>query len=133
MASDNDQQTDHKTSQKTRKTSLLLQTDTVGRTNEQPNLSSIQWKLRSSNRSPKSNLTRLWLSISGHQRNKILISLPRRQRKDIRHNPKRFALPSITNIGRSTKIGPRSYAPKGKPQISNISPERSRSGKSIDK
>ena len=42
MASENDQETDHKTSQETRKTSLRLQTDIGGRTNKKPNLSRIQ-------------------------------------------------------------------------------------------
>ena len=129
MASENDQETDHKTSQKTRKTSLLVQTDTGVRTNEQPNLSVIQWKLRSINRRPNRNPTRLWLRISGHQQNQTLITLPRRQIKDSWNNPKRVALPSITNRGCSTKIGPRSYAPKGKPQIRKVSPECSSSVK----
>ena len=129
MASDNDQNTDHKTSQKTWKTSLLLQTDTGGRTNKQPNISGIQWKIRSINRSPNRNPDRLWIIISGPQQNQTLILLPRRKIKDIQHNPERVAIHSITNKGCNTKIGPRSYALKGKPQISKVSPERSSSGK----
>ena len=81
----NDQETDHKTSQETRKTSLRLQTDIGGRTNKKPNLSRIQWKLRSTNRIPKGNPTRLWLRILGHQWNQTLIFLPQRQREDSQH------------------------------------------------
>ena len=72
MASDKDQETDHKTRKETRKTSLLLQTDSGGRTNNQPNISSIQWKLRRSNRIPNEKPTRLWLIILGHQQNQKL-------------------------------------------------------------
>ena len=57
MASDNNQETDHKTNQENRKTSLTLQTETGSRTKEQPNLSSIKWKLSMSNRSPKGKPT----------------------------------------------------------------------------
>ena len=130
MASENDQETDHKTSQETRKTSLLLQTDTGGRTNEQPNISGIKWKLRSSNRSPNSQPTRLWPRILVHQRNQTLISLLWIQIKDSWHNPQRVALPYITDRGRNTKIRPIIYAPKGKPKIIKERPERSSSGKS---
>ena len=69
MTSDNNHETDHKTSQETRKTSLLLKTDIGSRKKEQPNLSDIQWKLRSINRSQNGNPTRLWLRILGHQWN----------------------------------------------------------------
>ena len=113
MASDNNQEIDHKTSQETRKTSLLLKTDIGSRKKEQPNLSDIQWKLRSINRTPKVNPTRLSLRILVHHWNQKLIPLPRRQREDIQNNPKKLALPPITNRGLNTSIGPRSFAPKG--------------------
>ena len=99
MASDKDQETDHKTRKETRKTSLLLQTDSGGRTNNQPNISSIQWKLRRSNRIPKGNPTRICLIISGHHRNQTLIPSPQRQREYSRHNPKRVAITPITDRG----------------------------------
>ena len=133
MDSDNNQETDHKTSQKTRKTSLLLQTNTGGRKNEHPNLSNIKWKLRSSNRSPNGNPTKLWLIILGHKQNQKLIPLPRRQRNYSQHNSKRIPLPSLTDRGRNTKIGPIRYASKGKPQIIKDVPEHSRYGKAVDK
>ena len=130
MASENDQETDNKTIQETQKTSILLQTDTGGRTNEQSNISGIQWKLSSINRSLDENPTIPWPRILRYKWNQKLILLPRIKREDSRHNPKRVALPSITDKGRNTKIVPRSYAPKGKPQISKVSSERSSSGKS---
>ena len=130
MASDNDQETGHKISQENRKTSLLLQTNTRSHKREHPNISGIKWKLRIRNRCPKWKPTKLWIRILGHQWNQKIITLPRRQRKDSRHNPKRVALPPITNRGRNTKIWPRSYACKGKPQIIKVVPERRSSGRS---
>ena len=76
MASDKNQEVDHKTSQETSKDSLLLQTETGGRTNKHPNLSGIQWKLRISDISPNMNPTRIWIRVLGHQRNQKLILLP---------------------------------------------------------
>ena len=73
MASDNDQDTDYKTSLETRATSILLQTDTGSRMKEQPNISGIKWKLRSINIRPKGKINRLWLRILGHQGNQKLI------------------------------------------------------------
>ena len=107
------------------KTSLLLQMDTRGCINKHTNISGIQLKLRSSNRIPNGNPTRLWLRIYGHQQNQTLILLPKKQREESQHNPKWVALPSITDRGRNTKIRPRRYDPKGKPQTSKVSPERS--------
>ena len=113
---------DNKISQETRKTSLILQTDTESHTKEQLNLSGIKWKLRSRNRIPKGNPTRLWLRILVYHRNQKLIPSPLRQREDSRHNPKRVALPPTTNRGLNKEIGPRSYSPKEKPQISKVGP-----------
>ena len=79
MASDNYQETDHKTSQETRATSLLLQTDTVSCTKQQPNIRSILWKLGGINRSPNGESNRIWIRVFGHHRNQKLIPLPQRQ------------------------------------------------------
>ena len=57
------------------------------------------------------------------------VLLPRRHREDSWHNPKRVALPYITDRGCNTKIVPRSYAHKGKQQISKFRPEHSSSVK----
>ena len=72
MASENYQETDHKTSQETWSTSLLLQTGTGIRTLEHLNLSCVQWKLMGGNRSPKGNPSILWFRILRHNRNQNL-------------------------------------------------------------
>ena len=77
MAGDNNRDTDYKTSQETRATSILLQTDTGSRIKEHPNPSGMQCKLRSINRIPKGNRTRLWLRILGHHRNQKLFDKKR--------------------------------------------------------
>ena len=82
MDSDNNKDTDNKTSQENRATSLLLQTDIGSHMKQQPNISCIQWKLRSSNRSQKGKPNILWLRNLGHHQNQKLIPLSRRQRED---------------------------------------------------
>ena len=66
----------------------------------------------------------------GHQQNQKLIPLPQWQIEDSWHNPKRVVLPPITDRGCNTKIKRKIYALKEKPQISKVSPELIRSGKS---
>ena len=67
MSSDNDQDTDYKTSQEIRDTSFLLQTDTGIRTPEQQHIIYVQWILRGGNRIPEGESPRLWLRIPRHQ------------------------------------------------------------------
>ena len=97
MDSDNDQETDHKISQKTWKTSLLLQTHTGGHTNKQPNISDIQWKPRISNKTPNGNSNRLWLRISGYQQNQKVFRYHEENERivDIIQKVSRYHLSSI--------------------------------------
>ena len=76
MASDNDKETYHKTSQEIWATSLLLQTYTGGRTLGQPNLICIQWKLMSGNTIPEGKPPRIWFIVLIHHWNKKNILSP---------------------------------------------------------
>ena len=80
MASDDDQETNNKTSQEIWATSIPLRTYTGSRTPEQPNIVCVQWKLRGGNISPKEKAPRLWSRILRYHRNQKVIQSPRRQR-----------------------------------------------------
>ena len=99
MTSDEDQETDHKTSQETWDTSLILQKDTGNCNPEQSNLGCVQWKLRGGNKKPKGNPPRLWFRMLGHHWNQKIIPSTKRQRDISRNNPKSVTLPHITDRG----------------------------------
>ena len=69
MASDDNQDINHKTSQVDWATSLLLQASTKIRTQEQKHPSCAKRKLRCGNGIPKGNPSRLWFRISRHHQN----------------------------------------------------------------
>ena len=69
MASDENQDTNYKTSQGIHANIIILKSDTGSRTPEQPNIRCVQWKLRGYNGIPEGKPPILWFKISRHQRN----------------------------------------------------------------
>ena len=74
MASDDNQYTNHTTSQGIQSTIILLQIYTERRTPEQPNIIYIQWKLKGRNGIPEGNPPRQWFRILRHHWNQKIFS-----------------------------------------------------------
>ena len=75
MASDEDQETNHKTSQGIWATSIIIQTDRGICKLQQPNIICVQWKLRVENGTPEGKFPGIWFRIYGHHRNQNIIDI----------------------------------------------------------